>query len=46
MLEYDKIDISEGFHADKNKESCRCIICNYYDLLKVNIRFQNMCKIG
>ena len=26
MLEYDKIDMSEGIHANKIKEPCRCII--------------------
>ena len=26
MLEYDKIDMSEGIYANKIKEPCRCII--------------------
>ena len=40
MLQYDRIDISEGIDANKTKESNRCIIYNYYYFLKVNFRFQ------
>ena len=30
----------EGTDVNKTNESRRCIICNYYYLLKVNFRFQ------
>ena len=29
MLEYDKIDISEGININKTKESKECDICQY-----------------
>ena len=44
MLQYNKIDISEGIDSNKTKDSSRCIIFNYYYFLKVNFRFQpNTC---
>ena len=30
MLEYDKIDISEGIDVDKTKESKECMLCHYW----------------
>ena len=31
MLEYDRIDISEGIDINKCEEiSARCILCNFY----------------
>ena len=33
MLEYDRIDISEGIDINKCEETSReCILCNYYFL--------------
>ena len=44
MLEYDRIDVSEGIHVNKTKESRRCTIRNYYYFLEINFRFQpNVC---
>ena len=40
LLEYDRIDMSEGIDANKTIESHKCIICNYYYFLKVSVRFQ------
>ena len=40
MLEYDRIDASEGTDFYKTKESRKCIICNYYYFFKINFRFQ------
>ena len=34
------IDLHEGNNVNKMSESSRCIICNYYDFLKLNFRFQ------
>ena len=39
-LKYDRIDVSKGIDVNKTSESCRCIICNYYYIFKVNFRFQ------
>ena len=30
MLEYDRIDMSEGIDVNKTNKSSSCIICNYY----------------
>ena len=40
MLEYDKIEVSEGIDVNKTIEQHRCITFNYYYFLKVNFRFQ------
>ena len=40
MLEYDRIDVSEGIYVNETNESRRYIICNYPYFLKVNFRFQ------
>ena len=40
MLKYDRIDVSKGIDVNKTNELCRCIICNYYYIFKVNFRFQ------
>ena len=40
MLCYDRIDISGEIDLNKTNESHKCIICNYYYFLKVNVRFQ------
>ena len=36
MLEYDRIDISEGIDVDKANESKECILCRYWYFLDKN----------
>ena len=44
MLEYDRIDVSEGINTYKIEGSCECIICHYWYFLGINFRFQpNVC---
>ena len=41
MLEYDKIDISEGIDVNKNKlVSKKCIICSYWYFINRNFNYQ------
>ena len=40
MLEYDRIDVSEGIYANRTSGLRECIICHYWYFLKVNFRFQ------
>ena len=38
MLEYNRIDISEGFDINKCEEtSARCSLCNFYYFLDKNL---------
>ena len=37
MLEYDRIDVPEGINFNKIKESHRCLICNEFYNLRVNL---------
>ena len=40
MLEYDRIDISEGIDINKCKEtSARCSLCNFYYFLYKNFSY-------
>ena len=40
MLEYDRIDISEGIDINKCKEtSARCSLCKFYDFLDKNFSY-------
>ena len=40
MLEYDRIDISEGIDINKCKEtSARCSLCNFYYFLDKNFSY-------
>ena len=39
MLEYDRIDVSEGTGVDKTTDSHECNIYRYWYLLKINVRF-------
>ena len=41
MLDYDKVDVSEGIDTDKTDGLCECIICHYWYLLDINIRFHD-----
>ena len=42
MLEYDRIDISEGIDINKTNASKECDICHYWYLLDKNVKIQ--CK--
>ena len=39
MLEYDRIDISEGTDIDKTNKSRECNICHYWDFLDKNFSY-------
>ena len=39
MLEYDKIDISEGIDTDKTSASKECNICHYWYFLDKNFNY-------
>ena len=40
MLEYDRIDISEGIDIKKCKETCKeCNLCNFYYFLDKNFKY-------
>ena len=40
MLEYDKIDISEGIDINKRKKSKECDICYYWYFLGKNFSYE------
>ena len=40
MLEYDRIDVSEGTDVNKTNGSREGIICHYWYFLVINFRFQ------
>ena len=39
MLEYDRIDISEGIDINKTNTSKECDICHYWCFLNENINY-------
>ena len=39
MLEYDRIDISEGIDIDKTNKSKECNICHYWYFLDKNVNY-------
>ena len=39
MLEYDRIDISEGIDTNKTSASKECNICHYWHFLDKNFEF-------
>ena len=41
MLEYDKIDISEGIDINKTNASKECDICNYWYFLDKNFKYES-----
>ena len=47
MLEYDRIDISEGIDINKCEEtSARCSLCNFYYFLNKNFSYGPfLCKV-
>ena len=40
MLEYDRIDISEGIDMNKTSASKKCDICHYWYLLDKNFKYE------
>ena len=38
MLEYDRIDISEGINVDKTDRSKECMFCHYWYFLNKNFK--------
>ena len=40
MLEYDRIDISEGIDMNKTNKSRECDICHYWYLLDKNFNYE------
>ena len=40
MLEYDRIDVSEGIDTNKTGDSLGCIIYHYWYFLRINFEFQ------
>ena len=39
MLEYEKIDISEGIDVDKTSKSKECMLCHYWYFLDKNVSY-------
>ena len=39
MLNYDRIDVSEGVDVTKTDSLSECIICHYWYFLAINFRF-------
>ena len=39
MLEHDRIDISEGIHANKTRTAKECNICHYWYFLDNNFNY-------
>ena len=40
MLDYDRIDVSEGINLNKTGDPRKFIICQYWHFLWINCRFQ------
>ena len=40
MLEYDRIDLSEGIDLNKTSNSRKCSFCHYYYFLDINFNYQ------
>ena len=40
MLEYEKIDISEGIDVDKTNKSKECMLCHYWYFLDDNFSYE------
>ena len=40
MLEYDRIDISEGIDVDKTDRSKECMFCHYWYFLNKNFKYR------
>ena len=42
MLEYGRLDISEGIDIDKTKKSKECNICHYWDFFDKNLAMNHI----
>ena len=40
MLEYDRVDVSEGIDVNKTSSSRECSLCHYYHFLDINFNYQ------
>ena len=40
MLEYNRVDVSEGKDINKNGDMRECTICHCWNFLDINFRFQ------
>ena len=40
ILEYDRIDISEGIDVDKTNESKECMLCHYWYFLNKSFSYE------
>ena len=40
MIEYDRIDISEGIDVNKTSSSRECTLCHYHYFLNINFNYQ------
>ena len=40
MLEYDRIDISEGIDTNKISKQKECDLCHYWDFLDKNLNYE------
>ena len=39
MLEYDRIDISQGIDVDKTNKSKKCMLCHYWSFINKNFSY-------
>ena len=46
MLEYDKIDISEGIGINKTSDSHECKVCRYWCFVKINFAYESLVHNG
>ena len=40
MLQYDRIDVSDGIEINKRSESKECMLCDYWDFKNIGYKFQ------
>ena len=40
MLQYERIDISEGNAFDKSNKSAECMICHYWYFKEIGFKYQ------
>ena len=40
MLQYERIDISEGIDLDKSNKSVKCMICHYWHFKDIGFKYQ------
>ena len=44
MLEYDRINISEGIDINKKKLSKECDICHYWYFKNIGVKYEYLCN--